>query len=117
MVMTKGDVIVPGDLPPLIASRVPSVPERPAASSEAPDSTVTNEKPADLAALSRTLFQWAKEQRSLKILPAVERELVIQSLLETKGNQVQAAKLLGITRGTLRKRIEQFKIKQALAIE
>ena len=63
------------------------------------------------------LFQWAREQGSLKILPAVERELIIQALLETKGNQVQAAKLLGITRATLRKRIEKFKIKQALAIQ
>jgi two-component system nitrogen regulation response regulator GlnG len=47
----------------------------------------------------------------------VERELIIQALLETKGNQVQAAKLLGITRATLRKRVEKFQIKQALAIQ
>ena len=37
--------------------------------------------------------------------------------LETKGNQVQAAKLLGITRATLRKRVDKFKIKQELAVE
>ena len=71
----------------------------------------------DFSALSRMLFQWAREQESLKILPSVERELIIQALLETKGNQVQAAKLLGITRATLRKRVEKFQIKQALAIQ
>jgi DNA-binding protein Fis len=37
--------------------------------------------------------------------------------LETKGNQVRAAKLLGITRATLRKRVEKFHIKQELAIQ
>ena len=71
----------------------------------------------DWAAVGRTLFQWAREQEELKVLPAVERELIIQALLETKGNQVQAAKLLGITRATLRKRVEKFKIKQELAIQ
>jgi DNA-binding protein Fis len=42
---------------------------------------------------------------------------VIQALLETGGNQVQAAKLLGVTRATLRKRIEKFGIKKELAIK
>ena len=42
--------------------------------------------------------------------------LVIEALRDTRGNQVQAAKLLGITRATLRKRIEKFGIKQELAV-
>ena len=51
------------------------------------------------------------------IIPAVERELIIHALVETHGNQVQAAKLLGITRATLRKRVDKFQIKQELAIK
>jgi two-component system nitrogen regulation response regulator GlnG len=47
----------------------------------------------------------------------MERALVSQALRETQGNQVQAAKLLGITRATLRKRIERFKITQELQIK
>jgi len=43
--------------------------------------------------------------------------LIIEALAETKGNQVQAAKLLGITRATLRKRVEKFDIKQELSIK
>ncbi len=73
-------------------------------------------QPPSLEHLSKQLFQWARTQKHLKILPAVERELVIQSLAETKGNQVQAAKLLGITRATLRKRIEKFGITQRLEV-
>ncbi len=42
--------------------------------------------------------------------------MVIHALKETKGNQVQAAKLLGITRATLRKRVEKFGITQQLEI-
>jgi len=69
----------------------------------------------DLAALAKQLFVWARDNAELKIIPAVERELIIQALSETKGNQVQAAKLLGITRATLRKRVEKFEIKQEFA--
>jgi DNA-binding NtrC family response regulator len=115
VVMAKGDVILPGDLPPLIASApAPGAEPAPAPPTlAAPDEA----KPADLASISRLLFQWARENPKLKILPAVERELIIQALLETRGNQVRAAKLLGITRATLRKRVEKFQIKQELAIQ
>jgi DNA-binding protein Fis len=51
------------------------------------------------------------------VLPAVEKELVIQALRETNGNQVHAARLLGITRATLRKRTEKFGISKELRIQ
>jgi two-component system nitrogen regulation response regulator GlnG len=63
------------------------------------------------------LFAHARRDPKLKVIPAVERELIIQALIETQGNQVQAARLLGITRATLRKRVEKFGIKQGLAIQ
>ena len=53
----------------------------------------------------------------MKVIPAVERELVIQALKETDNNQVHAAKLLGITRATLRKRIEKFGIQRELNVK
>ncbi len=71
---------------------------------------------ADIPSLAETLFKWAKNDPELKILPAVERELVRCALQDTKGNQLKAASLLGITRATLRKRIERFQIKQTLDI-
>ena len=71
----------------------------------------------DITAVAATLFQWAKSQPDLAVLPAVERELVAHALRETNGNQVQASKLLGITRATLRKRIDKFGIKQAVSVE
>jgi len=53
----------------------------------------------------------------LAILPAVERELVAHALRETNGNQVKASRLLGITRATLRNRIDKFGIKQAVSVQ
>ena len=63
------------------------------------------------------LFQFARRDKLFKLLPAAERELIVRALAETAGNQVQAAKLLGITRATLRKRVEKFGIQKRMAID
>ncbi len=120
LVVSKGEAILPGDLPPeLTAPRIGGAATT-AATSADPARAATSAATAganDVAALAKALFQHARRDGALKILPAVERELVIQALVETGGNQVQAAKLLGITRATLRKRVEKFNIKRGLAIE
>ena len=119
-VVAKGDVIIPADLPAEIvgghAVMIPSVSGAVAEVSARPAAPTGASAPADISSLGRMLFQWARREAKLKILPAVERELIIQALNETRGNQVQAAKLLGITRATLRKRVEKFNIKQELSI-
>lgn len=120
VVVSKGDVILPMDLPPEVGQSsanppgasapvvVPGTPNLAAAPVEGLD---------DAGFLARALFQIARRDKHFKVIPAVERELIIHSLAETKGNQVQAAKLLGITRATLRKRVEKFGIKQELSIK
>ncbi|MBL9126486.1 MAG: helix-turn-helix domain-containing protein [Verrucomicrobiales bacterium] len=70
----------------------------------------------DVATLAQMLFRWARSQTEMRLLPTVERELVIEALKETQGNQVQAARLLGITRATLRKRIDKFGIRRELNV-
>jgi len=116
-VMAKGEVILPGDLPAEISSVTAAGPDRTGpAVAPAAGAPAGGGGALDWAAVGRMLFQWARQEGKLKVLPAVERELIIQALTETKGNQVQAAKLLGITRATLRKRVDKFKIKQELAI-
>jgi two-component system nitrogen regulation response regulator GlnG len=110
-VLARGDAILPGDLPPEISGAAPGVAAPPSAS-------VPGEASGrDVAALARQLFQWARRDPKLKILPAVERELVIQALKETANNQVHAAQLLGITRATLRKRIEKFGIQREINVK
>jgi two-component system nitrogen regulation response regulator GlnG len=88
-----------------------------AAAGQAPGQAPPPADANDIGTVAATLFHWAKEQPDLAVLPAVERELIAHALRETNGNQVRAAKLLGITRATLRKRIEKFVIKQAVSVE
>ena len=111
LVVAKGDAILPGDLPAEITGQGPAAGAAAAVSLPAGEGSAS-----DIAALARQLFQWARRDPKLKIIPAVERELVIQALKETEGNQVHAAKLLGITRATLRKRVEKFGIQRELSI-
>jgi two-component system nitrogen regulation response regulator GlnG len=108
-VVSKGDVILVNDFGPEL-SRPPGTLSTVSSLSE---TTAANDTPAVLA---KQLFQWARMNPKFKVVPGVERELIINALHETSGNQVQAAKLLGITRATLRKRIEKFGITQQLTI-
>jgi len=108
-VVAKSGAILPGDLPGEMTGQGGA---NGPASSGLPDGAS-----ADATGLARQLFHLAKRDPKLKVLPAVERELVIEALRDTDNNQVQAAKLLGITRATLRKRIEKFGIQREMKIE
>jgi two-component system nitrogen regulation response regulator GlnG len=110
-VLAKSDAILPGDLPPEISGAATGVAAPPANIATGDGTT------SDAATLARQLFQIAKRDPKLKIIPAVERELVIQALIETNDNQVHAAQLLGITRATLRKRIDKFHIQRELNVK
>jgi two-component system nitrogen regulation response regulator GlnG len=113
-IMAKSDAILLGDLPPEITGATGSG----VSASLAPAAgSATDAAATDAAALARQLFQWARRDPKLKVIPAVERELVIQALKETNDNQVHAAKLLGITRATLRKRIDKFAIQRELNVK
>ena len=109
LVVTKGSAILLSDLPGEITGQGPT-----GMATTLPASI--GETPSDVVAIARVLFQWARRDPKMKVLPSVERELVIQALKETDGNQVHAAKLLGITRATLRKRVEKFGIQRELTI-
>ncbi len=115
LVVSKGDAILVSELPPEIANQGSTAA---ISSISAPTAGAAGDATGnDAVGLARRLFQWARKDPKLKIIPTVERELVIQALKETSGNQVQAAKMLGITRATLRKRIEKFGIQRELNLK
>ncbi len=112
-VISKGDALLVNDLPPEITgNRVAVATDR--GTDGGPDTGAEAMTAAGIPQIAQALFAWARQNREMQVIPAVERELIICALRETSGNQVQAAKLLGITRATLRKRIEKFGIQQQL---
>jgi len=50
------------------------------------------------------------------VISSLEKMLVIKALMKTKGNQVKAAKLLGINRNSLRRRMEKYGIQKEISI-
>jgi DNA-binding NtrC family response regulator len=111
MVLSSGNTITLANLPEEItrAQKTPAA----ALAPSSPDPTVAAKMggeagTASLAGAIETLFDFARHDKQFKLLPAAERELIVRALAETSGNQVQAAKLLGITRATLRKRVDKF---------
>jgi two-component system nitrogen regulation response regulator GlnG len=123
MVLAAGNTITLSNLPEEITrgGRPNPLPQMPAAvpASSAgvkPASGADGDK-GSLARAVETLFEFARQDKQFKLLPAAERELIVRALAETSGNQVQAAKLLGITRATLRKRVDKFGIQKRMAID
>jgi two-component system nitrogen regulation response regulator GlnG len=130
-VVSKGDIILGSDLPSEVtgpaaqsltrlgkenpqheASRDTAI--APRESGVEPSSNPASD---DIDAMLKSLFHWARHHPELPLMPMVERELVRQALREVQGNQVKAARLLGMTRATLRKRIEKFDIRQEINVD
>lgn len=128
MVLATGNTITLANLPEEIArghrhaaeaKPVATSAASPAAPAKAAAPSAPSAEPGKntLAQAIETLFEFARQDKGFKIIDAAERELIVRALAETAGNQVQAAKLLGITRATLRKRVDKFGIQKRMAID
>jgi two-component system nitrogen regulation response regulator GlnG len=129
MVLAAGNTITLSNLPEEITrgtrsgtslAALPAVESANGSIAPAAQSKTSSAGDPDKEALARaveTLFDFARRDKQFKLLPAAERELIVRALAETSGNQVQAAKLLGITRATLRKRVDKFGIQKRMAID
>lgn len=62
----------------------------------------------DMEELWDAVYSRAREDLDKNLLQAMEKEITRRALQETGGNQVRASALLGITRSTLRKRIDAY---------
>jgi len=72
--------------------------------SDAP-SSISIEESFDIA------YAHARQSTDRNLIETVEKEIIQRALKECGGNQVKASALLGITRATLRKRIDVFEIR------
>jgi two-component system nitrogen regulation response regulator GlnG len=96
-VLSTADTLLPKDIP-LGAADTEATPAGAPAGE-------TREMTKDRAV--EVLFNAAVDDTSLQILPWIEREFTLRAMQKTGDNQVRAAKLLGITRATLRKRLDR----------
>ena len=109
-VLTQSDILLPKDIPLGQSAPVPSAPEippAPAAPGGADTFASVPVSPLTIDSAIDTLFQAAAHDEAIQLLPWLEREFTFKAMARTGNNQVQAARLLGITRATLRKRLER----------
>lgn len=69
-----------------------------------------------LDALFEELSKGSATSQEMDMISILERGLILRALQKTKGNQVQAAQLLGINRSTLRSKMERYRIKKDVRI-
>jgi DNA-binding NtrC family response regulator len=103
----------PRDVPPETAESVTPATAAPAQSTvTVPTAQATAAAAAvpELQQAVEILLNAAAANEELELLPWLEREMTLHAMRRTGNNQVRAAKLLGITRGTLRKRLERYEI-------
>jgi DNA-binding NtrC family response regulator len=111
-VLAQSDVLLPKDIPlgqtappgPAMATPAANAGQGFASSqtfAAVPTSTLT------IDSAINTLFETAATDEAIQLLPWLEREFTFKAMQRTGNNQVQAARLLGITRATLRKRLER----------
>jgi nitrogen regulation protein NR(I) len=109
-VLATSDVLLPKDIPLGFAAQPPD------GDTDSSPATAANNSPVKptLETAVEILLDAASTDRTLQLLPWLEREFTLFAMKRTKGNQVKAAKLLGVTRATLRKRIERYGITREL---
>jgi len=97
-VLATSDVLLPKDLP-LGQQTQP----------KAAEPFARDTAPASLDEAAEFLFAAAAAQPGLELLPWLEKEFTRRAMEATGHNQVRASKMLGITRATLRKRLEHLR--------
>lgn len=97
---TTGSILIPDFLPPLATpGRIEPASERP------PERDSEN-----LADFLRSRIESDSRSLYAETIEFVERRLIVEVLRKTRGNQSEAAKILGITRGSLRNKIRALGI-------
>lgn len=74
----------------------------------APVVPVIEPMPISLPAIYDKLYHELRERQEMRILNLIERQMIERAIAETGGNQARAAEILGITRNTLKKRLDEY---------
>jgi nitrogen regulation protein NR(I) len=105
VLVCRGDILLPGDLALGAVG-----PEERAVATGVPRSRPTTGPETLDRHVADAVDAWQRGPRSLSLAATVERALLTEALDRCNGNQVQAARLLGIGRHALRLRMERLGI-------
>ncbi len=111
-VLATSEVLMPKDIPLGMAAPINDPNNSSSGQSGSVNTGISTVESAIELLLSKALAD-----SSIQLLPWLEREFTLYAMQTTRGNQVKSAKLLGITRATLRKRIERYGITKELRIQ
>ncbi len=121
-VMAQGETILIKDLPhevvafsgemltplPVETAEPPVIENESAVPAEAPLSSTVDGK-VDACSKDNPFDKvYAELRKGNHLLEQIEKEMIARALKETGGKQVKTAEILGMTRATLRKRIDQY---------
>ena len=113
-VLAQGEMILIKDLPQEVVQAIDGGPSDDTADSSAVAEDV-NEFPKDEDLIgqafldpSDAVYRDLREMHGKNILEHAERALIARALQKSDGKQIKAAEILGMTRATLRKRIDQY---------
>jgi two-component system nitrogen regulation response regulator GlnG len=112
-VIAQGDTILFKDLPSEIRDAVGAILPAESGAVAIPAEAAAGNSGAPALTLTEAL-DWVHRELSAgsePILERLEREMALRVLKAESGNQLRAAEKLGITRATLRKRIDEWGIK------
>jgi len=111
VVTTVGNsLILPNDFLDIKSSKIATTPGL--NNKDALDSTISLEAIIESSSeilLEKILSLPENDKNRQNLLSQIEKSLILKANEKLKGNQVKISKLLGITRNTLRSRLEQFK--------
>ena len=126
-VVAQGEIILAKDLPDTVleknltglASTDPAkepggeelfqVAESPGLNFASESSIATDAEPAEaMDRLFDLLYKEVKERQGERILSYIEKNMIKRAISDTGGNQAKAAEILGITRNTLKKRLDEY---------
>ena len=126
-VVAQGEIILAKDLPDTVLEKnptrlastdpakepageeLPQVAESPGQTDSSESSIIREFEAAD--SLDRSfdfLYEEVKELQGKRILSFIEKNMIKRAISDTGGNQAKAAEILGITRNTLKKRLDEY---------
>jgi DNA-binding NtrC family response regulator len=108
MVIAKGNTLLPEDFP--------FEETRPDGGSATDTGDFEKRLEILMEPVFKVLAERSKESSEADLMSSLEKILLKRALQETRGNQVQAALLLGMSRNTLRSKIERYRIRKEVAI-